>query len=437
MNLHPAVALSLLSAIPLLAPSAHAIKGTYLPEAELSRSTCKIQVGRAITIYTPSMQNGAPTGERPFTDEMHNVSMCSSTLVAPDTIFTAAHCFVGNNEQMISKGTFKYPKMDAQGNLLPGCEPGTWAQKPECIAGKMFGTVRSKWEDLTLICPTNDGRTESRPLIEATGYPNPLFRADASAEQITLRNYDFAIWRVEQPFLNTPVMPVETDPDRLIATLKTSARSCRSFGYGRDNDEKSGILHGARTPITAANQRVLISDLAPTDDGPFVDGGRVDHGDSGGTLTCQNPAGETRLFGIISRGGEDFAPMSTYRAELSIYSTPAYNASWIRHVMENGPVRRDTSTKWWYEFTVKYHQQALETSLRAAKSCIDENRREMGREVYRNHYLPAYNDLTAKYAAAQKEARQYSNDAGLLRAHMREILDLSSRLLMACQTHDF
>lgn len=436
MQIRPVLSLSILSIL-AAAPAALAIKGTYLPESELSKSTCKIKVGRALTIYTPTLQNGTPNGLPVFRDEVRDVSMCSATLVAPNTIFTAAHCFVGNNEQLVQKGTFLYPNLDINGNLVPGCTRDDWFKKEACIAGKVFGTVKSKWENLELECPTLDGKTESRPLSEATGYPNPLFRADASVEQMTMRNYDFAIWRVEQPFARTPVMQPELEWKNVLAALKQKAGGCRSFGYGRDNEEKSGILHGARTPVTAATERLLMSDLVPGDDGVVIDGGRVDHGDSGGTLACEALDGTTKLFGVVSRGGEDIAPMSDVRTEIGIYSMPSYNASWIRKVLQEAPIKRDLSTQWWYNFTVKYHQEVLEESLRAAKSCIDENRREMGREVYRNFYLPAYSDIQNKYVAYQREASRYPDGAGLLRAHMRELVDLANRLLMDCQARHF
>jgi hypothetical protein len=232
-------------------------------------------------------------------------------------------------------------------------------------------------------------------------------------------------------------MPVEYSWPKVLETLKKNSRSCKSFGYGLDNEDKSGTLRGAITPINAATERVLISDLAPRDDGPVIGGGRVDHGDSGGTLTCEDDTGIPKLYGVISRGGVDFGPNLPYSTEVSMYSMPTYNASWIQHVLKNGPIKRDLSKKWWYDFTVGYHQSVLEETLTATKSCIEENRQAMGREVYKQFYLKAYRDLESKYLAAQKEARGYSDGSGLLRARMREIIDLSKKLLSDCQAHFF
>jgi hypothetical protein len=42
---------------------AWAIKGTYLPESELNKSTCQIKVGKLWTIYTPTHRNARATAK--------------------------------------------------------------------------------------------------------------------------------------------------------------------------------------------------------------------------------------------------------------------------------------------------------------------------------------------------------------------------------------
>jgi hypothetical protein len=357
-------------------------------------------------------------------------------LVAANTLVTAAHCFITNNEQMIRKGEFPYPKMDANGQRPANCQGDDWDKKKECVEGTRYGLVTQKWDEVEAICPTKDGKTESRPLTEATGYPNPLFRLDQDGPR-TMKNFDFAVWRFEQPLLNTPVMSIETSWDRVLSTVRSNGYNCRSFGYGLDNDNKSGVLRGTITPITAASERVLMSDLGERDDGRAVQGGRVDSGDSGGTLTCQDESGEWKLYGVVSRGGEDFGVNLPYTTHISIYSMPSYNMPWMNHVTQNGPLVRDTSKRWWWDFTVGYHQSIFEETLNDAVACIESSRQEMGKDVYKKFYRPAYQDLQNRYRMAQKEAQSYNDDSGLLRSKLRELVDLSKKLLDSCRTKHF
>lgn len=425
-----------LSAFVGAVPQAVAIKGTYLPDSELNLSTCQIKVGRLKTIYTPTFQNLRATGERAFEDVMTEVPICSSTLVGPNTLITAAHCFVTNNEQMVRKGEFKYPKMDSQGNRIAGCQDDAWAKKEECVAGPRFGMVTQKWENIEAICPTRDGKTESRALTESSGYPNPLFRLDQDGPR-TMKNFDFAVWRFDQPMTNTPLMEIETDWNSVLQTVRSRGYECRSFGYGLDNENKSGKLRGTVTPITAASERVLISDQGERDDGRAIATGRVDSGDSGGTLACPSPDGKWKLYGVVSRGGEDFGVNLPYTTHLSMYSLPSYNMPWFNHVMQNGPLHRDTSKRWWWDFTVGYHQSIFEETMRDANACIEANKREMGKEVYKRFFRPASQELQNRYRAAQAEAKSYNDDSGLLRSKLRELVDLSKKLLAECQAKRF
>ncbi len=382
------------------------IKGPYLDEAQIPKGVCKLNAQTVTMTYEPV----ADEGEIPlpaYSEKESNVTYCSATLIAPDAVLTAAHCFVGNIEQENKMGTFLYPKM-VNGVRIQGCEGPDWSDKKQCIAGAVKGRVKTKLDHLSVACPAFNGGDETRELTESQGWPNPRFSANKM-------QYDVTVWKFSKPILNSTIFPVELDPNAQIQGLKQNWSSCKSFGYGLDNDEKSGTLHGAVTPITGATEMAIVSDVSgePDDFGRPILGGHTDHGDSGGPLLCEGADGTTKLYGVVSYGKEGLAPGTTTSTTLSFYSSPAYNALWIKKVLRDATQSRDLSSAHpWYNFAMDYEVDQMQLDFAKTQSCIESSRQEMGKHAYKG-YKMEFQKLNQVRLGLMNRLRQ-GEDPGLI-----------------------
>lgn len=426
----------------------YAIKGSYLPESELPLGVCKMMVGLVDTVLTPDLIDGQPNPRPAFHDISENVMMCSANLIGPQTVLTAGHCFVGNNEQLIEAGQTLYPKLtvDANGasHLLPGCTYENWRKKPSCIDSVQNVRVVSYWKDIRLECATSKNQSdpqtkyEVRKIDESSGYPHPMFKMDNLPESVSHRNFDVTVWRFDQPITNIPYLVPEFNDAEQMKVLQQNANSCRSFGFGLDNDDNAGTYRGTYTPIRKADQGILYSDTSfdPNAEGDSsVFTGRTDHGDSGGALICKNLQGQDKLFGIVSRGGpsqeaSDSTPFGNV-IDTSVFTKISYVTPWIQKVLKEAPLHHPQDPNWWHQFVLPTETDLINRSLQQYSQCIQTYRQRMEPDAYQLHktQLAVLNDT---YKKALQEDRRYGHDAGFLRTRVREVFKKSQGALFTC-----
>lgn len=441
--------------LPFSALASSLVKGPYLPEQSLPKGgVCKITVGKLKQIYTPTTENGRSIGLPAYEDTFQDVMMCSANLVSKQTLITAAHCFVGNNEQLVQKGKFAYPKMTPEGKLIEGCSQKNWRKEKSCIAQPMvFGMITSKWEDIQVACPTGKEtngtpEVETRALVEATGYPHPLFNADQVPDSISRSNFDVAVWRVEDPFKQALTLPVQYQDTAQMAALRKNWRTCKSFGYGLDNLGKTGTLRGVYTPIVKAHESILYSDTSPippiTEDDleagqtpdeiknqPLIEAGRTDHGDSGGALVCKDLDGTEKLFGVVSRGGPYQELGSNRITEISLFAKLSYNADWIQKVLKEAPLKHPKESEWWDAFVLPVETAHMFRSWEKISACMEKNRYDMGRDSYALYQLKL-STLQKDYRKALDENRRYGDQPGFVRTKVRDNLKKSELVYFEC-----
>lgn len=328
----------LLSFLPL---SSWAIKGLYLPESELSPSVCKLIAFGVQDIYTPVNERRVPTGENAFIHKAAEEFYCSGTVIDNHHILTASHCYQGANEQNTKYGYMRFPVLvktvNAQGQIEwvqpPGCSIDDLYKKGKehCVVGERKVYIASKWDHVEAHCPIlQDGKikneTKNYMLKSEYGWANPRFSGNRTI-------YDVALMKSLEE-ITTTATPILTDKNELIETLKDNYMSCRAFGYGLDNDDKVGTLHGGQVPINyvAPDALMMITDAAGDEPQSGLTVAHTDHGDSGGALICKTKKGIDKLVGVISYGVEE--PITPYNfdhyTKVDAYASIYYNFPWLQ-----------------------------------------------------------------------------------------------------------
>ena len=269
--------------------TAHAIYGEYLDPKEHIPQTCKLTIDEIKITKTPaeyreySNRSYKPKvevikGATPIVSTEKDYFFCSSTIIAPDAVASAAHCY--------------WPLFEVGYGFEP--DPN---QKPYIKNVGHMGSIkitpgfkveRRIITNARVTCPGVNGVPESKKIIWQNGWANPDFAYDGPS-------FDAAIFRVlptEGPF-QTPPLELPKDLYETYAVLG-NWKTCRIFGYGHNNEGTHGILHGAR-----AYQFSKISDWVIEFTSSF---NAVGSGDSGGTLACKNKSGKDVLVGIVSQG---------------------------------------------------------------------------------------------------------------------------------------
>lgn len=421
------IALAGVLAVLVFAAPVYAIQGDTLPESELPSGVCRIVVGSLVQKFEATTRSRTLIKELPpviFEERDHLA--CSSDLITPDTLLTAAHCYQGNNEWKIRRGYLPYPVLDRSGRRLKGCEGSDYIDKPECISHRQYGIIRTIWNGVRVECPREDGKGfEVRPLALERGYSNPFFR-DGSESQytrsISIRNFDVAVYKLEQPILTSRPLPVAWRFSEIVSAIGTddidnpnpfaSVDACRSFGYGIGNDGKTGTLRGANTPVTRFAPSFILTELEVD---PFSTSSRIMDrrmpntgwvmpGDSGGALLCRGKKDRSyKLFGIVSRsinrsilekrlqdGGME--PDSLNAGDMSdftnliaksTYALPSFHKFFYDHVLEKGAFPRPLDTKWWYAFFYPYEKGVIEHEIADTRACLKRRSNEMDREARR------------------------------------------------------
>ncbi len=194
-------------------------------------------------------------------DDDGRFAICTGTLITPNTVLTAGHCF----GQSFSLG---------ENNVDVSCGHGRNAG----VKNIALPTQKSQWE----------------------------------SEQIPNSNSDYAILTLNSSLKKITPFPVAKDPSLYFQPSTNSAGSlnpgvhCMALGFGKDPSGDLGNLRQAnldsvQIAITATNSPAFpINTIISSNQGNALPVS-VSEGDSGGPLICQAPGSNPQLVGVNSR----------------------------------------------------------------------------------------------------------------------------------------
>ncbi len=182
-------------------------------------------------------------GEWPAVVGINTGKLCTGTLVSPDLVLTAAHCF----------------------------DP-----EPSGVVQVYFG---ASLDSADLVLSSDWGR-------------HPQFCAPPECSEDV---HDFAWIRLPSPRSIPPIVPI-TDQAEFDEVMRVG-EALMFVGFGEDEDQVLGIKREVEATLTEINESGREFRAG---------GGGKDtcYGDSGGPALVQLSSGEWRLAGVISRGGE-------------------------------------------------------------------------------------------------------------------------------------
>lgn len=268
-----------------LSHTAFAVFGEYLNPKEHLAQTCKLTIDQMEVTRTPVELIETPDRKTivkklgpSLPPVIENDSFfCSATLIAPNALASASHCYwplFENRDSFEATG----PTVDRYIlNKATGLPAPVKVTPGFTLKQKIKSHARAT-------CPGINGKPESKTLIWQNSWPNPDFAHDGVA-------FDAAVFRTMEPF-TIPTLPIAKDYYETVALL-SNWKSCRFFGYGRNNEGTAGELHGAK-----AYQFARVTDYEIIFQSKF---NAVGSGDSGGTLVCKNQKNEDVLVGVISQ----------------------------------------------------------------------------------------------------------------------------------------
>lgn len=193
----------------------------------------------------PLIYGGEPVepGAWPAVVAVRTAKLCTGTLVAPDLVLTAAHCF----------------------------DPA-----PVGAVEIYFGDSLS---NATVVSSTQWG-----------SHPDFCLPADCSEDL-----HDFAWVKLPAPVAIDPIVPI-TNQAEFDAAMQVGTE-LTFVGFGEDEEQITGIKREVMSSLTAFNE-------SGREFRAGSDGNDTCLGDSGGPAMVLLPSGQWRLAGVISRGGE-------------------------------------------------------------------------------------------------------------------------------------
>jgi len=199
----------------------------------------------------PSMHPEAACKVVAFNPDLHERTTCSATMIAPDRFITARHCFstYSNDQEVYSSD------------------------------GKIV-LDQALLNHTTVTCTTQSGEKLERQMI-----PDSLIIPN---EKVT----DLALGKLDQPMAygenaeKTISMKVATEEQLNLILKDTTAFECTAFGYGHDNNDKVGELHGVllteKAHVTSSYSFTISQETSFSKHQSVILSG-----DSGGTIACR------------------------------------------------------------------------------------------------------------------------------------------------------
>ncbi len=210
---------------------------------------------------------------------------CTGTLVTPRLVMTAAHC-IEKEPPHQDCVRVKPPR--------PGGGSGPGIVEFRTVP---FGVEFEPASAFVVKHPTaREGARAARIQVK-NAWANPRFRDD-------LRGWaDTALLELETPLEGVPIVPILTDPTEIHAALRVG-REATIVGFGRtslfDLEGESRTANVGEVTI-----RSVTSSEVELGGGSDVAG--ASPGDSGGPAFVKLANGEWRVFGVTSRGPENFS----------------------------------------------------------------------------------------------------------------------------------
>lgn len=276
-----------------ISAQAHAVMGEYVDPAEHPDYTCRLIASDVTLIRTPITSGGKATGPAQRI-ALPDEPLCSATLIGPQELLTASHCY----GPIATQGAFR-----------------------ETDQGQLY-EMRIAYGSATATCGADPAKQETQKLFWSQGFPNPDYLRGAES-------FDVNVLRTPKAFSFKP-LEVSKDYYQTISLLR-NPKHCRIFGYGMDNTKQFGTLHG----ITADRFDVRTSFLT------FISGkNNVGPGDSGGTLVCEDSKGNPYLVGVTSVGSNANPKLPVGKTRISGFAPTSFatNRRWIDYIQTKVPL---------------------------------------------------------------------------------------------------
>ncbi|MBL7664590.1 MAG: trypsin-like serine protease [Bacteriovoracaceae bacterium] len=416
-----------------------AIFGVYIPEEEHIPQTCKLSFVNLRELRVPLKLEVVEeeivdkrTGKKRKVQKKVLVEdkekeavetveadafYCSSTLIASDAVATSAHCTqkIIQRKPMIEAVPVVKQTCDENGQNclpIPGCNRPDWSYIKSCIEKvERFGVLTSI-DKVKVSCPATDGM-EERFVEWNNAWPHPDYQSD---KHNSYTAFDVAVFRVDEAFEKVKPIKFADDLFYLYYLLENPElmKTCRILGYGRDNDNQSGILHGIYLNRIAIERHMLGFENSYSNAAP---------GDSGGTLVCKNAKGEDVLIGITSLANR-FDPYELSfepRTNVFVNTTFPIVNRYMHYVVNLPKKARHNNTivdKYVSEYLLNYELPGVRNELQA---CIDMHSPYYNREKRKN-YFRGYKELLKQvdivYADIKSEYDQWSAGNKIIHSHV-------------------
>lgn len=373
-----------------------------------------------VTTLTPINSQRSVIG-KPLVEKEAESFYCSATVVSENHIMTAAHCYEGAIEKhspLLPMPRTSKNKTTDEVDFPSICKDNgqlrnDWASVRACVDDQNGFVKQTQIERVEVRCPTPDGGEEIRSTTMEQGWPHPNYM-----DMDDLKKYDVSVIKVDEPWVITKPAKMILGIDKMIEISKYSSQTCRSFGYGLDNNDESGILHGVSTPFDILTEDSILYKVDP------ITKNRTDHGDSGGALFCKDQEGTDHLVAVISRGN----------SQRNYYALLAYNKTWIDMILLSNPQSHGLSAagkEQWRSMTVNFQIKDLTLEAEKIGSCLEENQKKMQRKKY--------SDLKKGLKDLKKRLQQRvkNRDAGHstfdLAGYLAEDYKMKNSLLKTCR----
>ncbi len=345
------IATLLVSALSVSAHAENKTVGDYLDASTNPSGVCRL-VGVDLT-YSKTRVSAARVAQGPSEvfDHIDRRFYCSASLIDPTHVLSAAHCYQGTLEgspDYTSKPIPKEPR-------TPQCQLPGWEDDLRCVARVEYYRIDIKMDHVDVECGVDaTGKAlETHRTDWNMGYPNPRMNAKRVP-------YDVSVLQVDAKFEKVQPLPILLDAEETMPSILQNDGDCQAYGYGLDNAHNAGVLHGIELPLSLFDSHEEWLVAKDTHQG-------TQHGDSGGPLFCKDRQGMSKIFGVVSMGGDHGGVLN------SAFSVTGYNALWIKRVLALDPSFRHSHANLndsWHQIAVQYEFDELDRLLNQIDSCI-------------------------------------------------------------------